>query len=113
MSFRISGKNLDIGKSLRERIGTRIDEATAKYFNGGYSGHATVNKDGSGFRTECELHLDSGVVLEAEGTDADAYLSAEQAALRMEKQLRRYHRRVKDRSAGKRRRGLKTIPEVN
>ena len=113
MTFRISGKNLDIGKSLRERISVRIDEAAAKYFNGGYSGHATVNKDGHGFRTECELHLDSGVVMEAEGTDADAYLSADQAAVRIEKQLRRYHRRMKGRSGSKIKRGLKTIAEVN
>lgn len=113
MTFRISGKNFDIGKSLRERIGMRIDEAAAKYINGGYSGHATVNKDGHAFRTKCELHLDLGVVMEAEGTDADAYLSADQAAVRIEKQLRRFHRRMKDRSGSKIRRGLKPIAEVN
>lgn len=67
MSFRVSGKNIDVGVALRTRINERVVEATSKYFNGGYSGHATVSKEGFGFRTECALHLDSGVMLEAEG----------------------------------------------
>ncbi len=114
MPFRISGKNIDIGKALRERIGSRIDEAAAKYFDGGgYSGHATINKDGFGFRTECEIHLDSGALLEAEGMDADAYLSADKAAVRIEKQLRRYNRKLKDRSGGQVRRKLKSVTEAN
>ena len=63
MSFRISGKNLDIGEALRERVSARIAEVLAKYFDGGYSGHVTVAKDGFGFRTECAIHLDSGITL--------------------------------------------------
>jgi ribosomal subunit interface protein len=96
MSFRISGKNLDIGEALRGRISDRIADAMGKYFDGGYSGHATLARDGFGFRTECAIHLDSKITLQAEGTAADAYASADQAALRIEKRLRRYHRRLKD-----------------
>jgi len=95
MPFRVSGKNIDVGEALRTRINTRIAEATAKYFDGGYSGHVTVGKEGFGFRTECVIHLDSGIVLEAEALAADAYASADQAALRIEKRLRRYKRRLK------------------
>ena len=97
MPFRVSGKNIDIGESLRSRINQRVGEATAKYFDGGYSGHVTIGKEGFGFRTECVIHLDSGIVLEAQALAADAYASAEQAALRIEKRLRRYKRRLKDR----------------
>jgi ribosomal subunit interface protein len=93
--FRISGKNIDIGEALRERVNSRIADALGKYFDGGYSGHATVGKEGFGFRTECAVHLDSGITLQAEGMAADAYASADQAAIRIEKQLRRYHRRLK------------------
>ena len=99
MPMRVSGKNISIGEALRERIGARVAEATSKYFRGGYSGHATVGKDGFGFRTECVLHLDSGAVLEAEGMAADPYDSADQAAIRIEKRLRRYKRRRKDHQA--------------
>jgi len=96
MPFRVSGKNIDIGDALRTRVNERIAEATAKYFDGGYSGHVTIGRDGFGFRTECVVHLDSGIVLEAEATAGDAYSSADQAAERIEKRLRRYKRRLKD-----------------
>ena len=102
MPFRVSGKNIDVGEALRQRIGARIAEALGKYFDGGYSGHATVGKEGFGFRTECAVHLDSGVTLQAEALAADAYASADQAAIRIEKRLRRYKRRLKDRQAVRR-----------
>ena len=96
MPFRVSGKNLDLGEALRKRIGARIAETLSKYFDGGYSGHVTLAKDGFGFRTECAIHLDSKITLHAEGMAPDAYASADQAALRIEKRLRRYHRRLKE-----------------
>lgn len=95
MSFRVSGKNIDIGEALRERISARVAEALGKFFDGGYSGHATIDKDGFGFRTECALHLDSGITLHADAQAADPYESADQAAQRIEKRLRRYHSRLK------------------
>ncbi|HTV36754.1 MAG TPA: ribosome-associated translation inhibitor RaiA [Xanthobacteraceae bacterium] len=96
MTFRVSGKNLDVGDALRERVLDRIAEALGKYFDGGYSGHATLEREGFGFHTECAIHLDSKITLQAEGMAADAYASADQAAMRIEKRLRRYHRRLKD-----------------
>jgi ribosomal subunit interface protein len=96
MSFRVSGKNLDLGDALRDRISDRIAETVGKYFDGGYSGHVTLARDGFGFRTECAIHLDSKITLHADGMAPDAYASADQAALRVEKRLRRYHRRLKD-----------------
>ena len=64
MNLRVSGKNLDLGESLRNRVSARIEEAVAKYFGSGWSGHVTVGPEGAGFRTECVLHLDSGIVLQ-------------------------------------------------
>jgi len=96
MPFRVSGKNLDLGDALRDRISDRIAETVGKYFDGGYSGHVTLARDGFGFRTECAIHLDSKITLQAEGMAPDAYASADQAATRIEKRLRRYHRRLKD-----------------
>lgn len=96
MPFRVSGKNIDVGDALRGRISDRIAEVMGKYFDGGYSGHVTVAREGFGFRTECAIHLDSKITLHAEGEAADAYASADQAALRVERRLRRYHRRLKE-----------------
>ena len=96
MSFRVSGKNIDVGGALRDRVSDRIADAMGKYFDGGYSGHLTLERDGFGFRAECAIHLDSKITLQAEGMAADPYASADQAAVRIEKRLRRYHRRLKD-----------------
>lgn len=101
MPFRVSGRNIDVGEALRARINARVTEATAKYFDGGFSGHVTIGKEGFGFRTECVIHLDSGIVLEADALAADAYASADHAAMRLEKRLRRYKGRLKDHQATK------------
>ena len=101
MTIRISGKSISVGEALRDRVSARTDEVLRKYFDGNYSGHLTLSKDGFGFRTDCALHLDSGVTLEADSIAADAYVSADQALLQIEKRLRRYKSRLKDRSARK------------
>ncbi|HET9903277.1 MAG TPA: ribosome-associated translation inhibitor RaiA [Xanthobacteraceae bacterium] len=101
MPFRVSGKNLDIGEALRERIASRVRDALQKYYHGASTGHVTVARDGFGFRTECTLHLSSGTTLQTEAMAADAYASADLAALRLEKRLRRYKRRLADRHSGR------------
>ncbi|MGA7805988.1 ribosome hibernation-promoting factor, HPF/YfiA family [Bradyrhizobium sp.] len=101
MTLRISGKSISVGDALRGRLSERTEEVLRKYFDGNYSGHITLSKDGFGFRTDCALHLDSGITLEAESNAPDAYASADQALLMIEKRLRRYKSRLKDRSARK------------
>ena len=101
MTLRISGKSISVGDTLRSRVSDRTDEVLRKYFDGNYSGHITLSKDGFGFRTDCALHLDSGITLEADSNATDAYASADQALLMIEKRLRRYKSRLKDRSARK------------
>ena len=101
MTLRISGKSISVGEALRGRVADRTDEMLRKYFDGNYSGHITLSKDGFGFRTDCALHLDSGITLEADSNAPDAYASADQALVMIEKRLRRYKNRLKDRSARK------------
>lgn len=112
MTLRISGKSINVGDALRGRVSERTDEVLRKYFDGNYSGHITLSKDGFGFRTDCALHLDSGVTLEADSNAADAYASADQALLQIEKRLRRYKSRLKDRSARKARAVAEAISEL-
>ena len=101
MTLRVSGKSISVGEALRSRVSERTDEVLRKYFDGNYSGHITLSKDGFGFRTDCSLHLDSGITLEADSNATDAYASADQALVMIEKRLRRYKSRLKDRSARK------------
>jgi ribosomal subunit interface protein len=112
MTLRISGKSISVGEALRGRVSERTDEVLRKYFDGNYSGHITLSKDGFGFRTDCALHLDSGITLEADSNAADAYASADQALLQIEKRLRRYKSRLKDRSARKAHAAAQAISEL-
>ncbi len=96
MTLRISGKNMDIGDALRAQVEERVQAAIEKYFDGTVSGHVTVAKEGTGFRTECVLHLSTGVTLESQGMAHDAYVAFDQSAHRIEKRLRRHKRRLRD-----------------
>lgn len=99
MPLRVSGKNLDVGEALRQRVSDRVAGAMDKYFDGGWSGHVTVAREGSGYRADCALHLDSGTVLQAHADAQDPYASADAAVERIETRLRRYKSRVKRRLA--------------
>lgn len=101
MTIRVSGKGISVSDALRVRISDRTDDVLKKYFDGNFSGHVTIGKDKAGFRTDCMFHLDSGTTLEADSIATDAYASADQALLQIEKRLRRYKSRLKDRSARK------------
>jgi ribosomal subunit interface protein len=101
MTIRVSGKGISVSEALRDRISDRTDDVLRKYFDGNFSGHVTIGKEKIGFRTDCMLHLDSGMTLEADSTASDAYASADQALIQIEKRLRRYKSRLKDRSARK------------
>lgn len=99
MDLRVSGKNFSIGDAMREHVSDRIQSAVQKYFDGGVSGHVVVDHEGSGYRSDCTLHLASGITLQAEGRAIDPYASFEQAADRLERRLRRYKHRLKDHHA--------------
>ncbi len=113
MTIRVSGKSISVGEALRGRVSERTEEVLRKYFDGNYSGHITLSKDGFGFRTDCALHLDSGITLEAESNAADAYASADQALAMIEKRLRRYKSRLKDRSERKAHAAAVAIAEMS
>jgi ribosomal subunit interface protein len=113
MTLRVSGKSISVGEALRDRVSERTNEVLRKYFDGNYSGHITLSKDGFGFRTDCALHLDSGISLEADAMAADAYASADQALLLIEKRLRRYKSRLKDRSARKAHAASAALSDLN
>lgn len=96
MGLRISGKNIDIGDTLRARVEERIAQAIGKYVDGGFDANITVEREGSGFRSDCKIHLDTGIVLRGEGQGQDAYQCFDAAAERIEKRLRRYKRKLKE-----------------
>jgi ribosomal subunit interface protein len=96
MKVRVSGKQIEIGEALPEQVRARIEGAIGKHFDGGADSHVVFAHEGTGFRCDCATHLDSGVVLKAQGSGTDAYKAFDAALDRLEKQLRRYKRRLKN-----------------
>ena len=100
MPLRVSGKNLDIGESLRTHVLDKVQAVIARYFDGKVTGHVVISPEGSTFRTDCSLHLSSGMNLQAEGRAHEPYASFEQAADKLERRLRRYKKRLKEHAGG-------------
>lgn len=96
MQIKVTGKNLDIGTALRAHVEDRLNQLKQKYFEGTVHAHVTVEKQRIGFHTDCALHLATGLVLQSEGQAGEAHPSFDDAAAHLEKQLRRYKRRLKD-----------------
>lgn len=100
--LRVTGHGLDLGTALRGRVEDRIGATLSKYLDDRMSstctGHVTLRRDGTGYRTDCVLHLASGLTLEASGGAHDPTASFEQTADRLEKRLRRYKHRLKEHS---------------
>ena len=100
MSVRVTGKHMDIGDAFRTRITGQINDAIAKYFDGGFASQVLVAKSGSRFSADCRIHLDSGADLHAEGKANDPQVAFESAFERIEKRLRRYKRKLRDHQHG-------------
>jgi ribosomal subunit interface protein len=97
MTLRVSGKNLAIGESLRQHVHEKVGAVIGRYFDGDVSGHVVIAPEGSGYRSDCTLHLSSGMTLQAEGKAHAPYATIDQAVDRIEKRLRRYKGRLKER----------------
>ena len=97
MGLRISGKNLAVGDALRGKAEDHFEAVVSKYFDGNYDGHLTLAHEGIGYRADCVVHLDSGAVLQASASGNDPTGAYETMADHIEKRLRRYNRKLKDR----------------
>lgn len=96
MTLQVTGKNVDAGDAFQHYIQDKITSVLQKYIGPKYSGHVRLEKEKSRFRTDCSIRLHSGIMVEAHGTGADAYASADLAVDRLDKRVRRYKRRLKD-----------------
>lgn len=99
MKLIVSGKNLDLGETFRTYASDRIEQAIEKYFSRPVSGHMFIEKAHGEFLCTCSLHLHSGFDVQTSGRAPDAYACVDDAAEKLEKQVRRYKRRLKNHHA--------------
>lgn len=98
MDIRISGHQVDTGDALKEHVTTRLDAIADKYFSRTLSANVTFRRAPHGaFHCDIVYHVMSGLILKGAGEAQDAHVCFDVAATRIEKQLRRYMRRLKSR----------------
>jgi ribosomal subunit interface protein len=98
MDIRVSGHQLETGSALQDHASERLNGISEKYFNRALSSTVTFGKAPAGaFACDIVLHVNQGLILKSRGQAQDAHQAFDQASDKIEKQLRRYKRRLKDR----------------
>jgi ribosome hibernation promoting factor len=96
MRIQVSGKQMDIGDALRTHVEDRLNEAVGKYFDRPVDAHVIFCKDRHQYIADSSVHLPTGMTVQATARADEVYASFEGSVDRMEKQLRRYKRRLRD-----------------
>jgi ribosomal subunit interface protein len=98
MDIRVSGHQIETGEALQAHAQDRLSAIVAKYYPKAISSSVTFNRaPAAAFRCDIVTHVMQGVVLKGAGIAHDAHVALDQAAEKIDKQLRRYKRRLNDR----------------
>ncbi len=96
MDIRISGKQIDVGSALRTHVAENLVAAVGKYFDRPVNANVVFSRNGHEFKCDSSVHLSTGLTAQAHAVNGEIYAAFDQATDRIEKQLRRYKRRLKD-----------------
>ena len=96
MRYQITGKQIDIGSALQTHVETELGSSVDKYAGRPTDANVVFSKSGAEYVCEVEVHLSTGLTTQAKGHAHEIYASFESANEKIEKQLRRYKRRLKD-----------------
>ena len=96
MRIQVTGKHIDVGEALTTHVEDRLAEVVGKFSARPVEAQVTFSKDRHEFVSDASVHLSTGMTVNAKGRGTDIYGCFDGAMERMEKQLRRYKRRLKD-----------------
>ena len=101
MDIRISGHQVTTGDALRDHVDERLQGIATKYFSRALSAQVTFGKGphDNGFSCDIIAHVMQGLILKGTGSAMDAHPAFDEAAEKIERQLRRYMRRLKNHHA--------------
>lgn len=97
MQLSISGRQVDLGEAFRTHAEKRLQENIHKYIDRVNNIEVVVCKEAGQFRVDIHGNTGThaGLVVKSQGFANDVYAAFDEAAARIEKQLRRYKRRLK------------------
>ncbi|MEO0391482.1 MAG: ribosome-associated translation inhibitor RaiA [Pseudomonadota bacterium] len=96
MRYQISGKQIDIGAALQTHVQDELGAAVSKYAERPTDATVVFSKSGHEHVCEATVHLSTGLTAQAKASAPDIYAAFDACCEKMEKQLRRYKRRLKD-----------------
>ena len=96
MRYKITGKQIDIGDALQTHVKQGVNAAIEKYAERPTDASVTFSKDAHEYTCETTVHLSTGLTAQAKANSTEIYAAFEKCCDKMEKQLRRYKRRLKD-----------------
>ena len=96
MRTQISGKQIDIGTALQTHVKDGLTAVMEKYAQRPTDATVVFSRNAHQFVCEATVHLSTGLTSQAKGSAAEIYAAFEACREKMEKQLRRYKRRLKD-----------------
>jgi ribosomal subunit interface protein len=96
MRYQISGKHIDVGAALQQHVKDGLTSIIEKFAERPTDAVVTFSKNAYNYVCEATVHLSTGLSVNASASAPEIYDSFEGCADRMEKQLRRYKRRLKD-----------------
>jgi len=96
MRYQITGKQIDVGEALQTHVKSSLDGVVEKYAQRPTSATVIFSKSASEFVCETNVHLSTGLTAQAKAHAHDIYAAFDGCSEKMEKQLRRYKRRLKD-----------------
>jgi ribosomal subunit interface protein len=96
MRYRITGKQIDIGEALQTHVRGEMAEIIEKYAERPTDANVVFSKDAHEHVCEATLHLSTGLTAQARAAAPDIYAAFDRCNEKMEKQLRRYKRRLKN-----------------
>ena len=96
MRYQISGKQIDIGTALQTHVETELGQAVDKYAGRPTDATVVFSRSGAEYACEAVVHLSTGLTTQAKGQAHDIYAAFDSACQKIEKQLRRYKRRLKN-----------------
>ena len=96
MRTQISGKQIDVGNALQTHVADGLVAVMDKYAQNPTDATVVFSRDAHNYVCEALVHLPSGLTAQAKASAAEIYAAFEACRDKMEKQLRRYKRRLKD-----------------
>jgi len=96
MQYQISGKQIDIGEALQQHVRDDLGSAVQKYAERPTHAQVVFSKSAHEYVCEATVHLSTGLTAQAKAHATEIYASFDACSEKMEKQLRRYKRRLKD-----------------